>query len=192
MSSDVMPIEPEPPPGKSILKLFKPNHDSNKLLINPQDHRYYEKNTRGLHDTGADDCTTDDPYIIFNLQVLPKHLWIELYDAGKNLHISRYGGISYLRMRDGSMKKFLMRYTPSMRITVVDMSKLRDPTMICLKEGDLIDHKNESYSYVWSYEGNITHVLPLVKFSHRERKIERYYTGSVSYTHLTLPTILLV
>ena len=65
-----------------------------------------------------------------------------------------------------------------MKITAVDMSKLRDPGMICLKEGDLLDHQNETYSYVWSYEGGITHVLPLVKFHHQERKIERYYTGA--------------
>ena len=180
MSSDVMPIEPEPPPEPSpvpsIFNLSRANYD---LLIRPEHRKYYNKVTKALHDTGADDCTTDDPYVIFNLQLLPNHLWINLYDAGRNVHHSKFGGFSFLRMRDGSMKKFLMRYTPSMRITAIDISKLRDPTMICLREGELIDHKNQLYSYVWSYDNDVTHVLPLVQFGHEERRIERYYTGAL-------------
>ena len=96
MSSDVMPIEPEPPPLFSALmslSIVNPN-----ALIRSEHRRYFDKNTRALHDTGADDCTTDNPYIIFSLQLLPMHLWIKLYDAGRNVHHSKYGGYSFLLM----------------------------------------------------------------------------------------------
>ena len=66
-------------------------------------------------------------------------------------------------MRDGTMKKFFMRYTPSMRITAVDISKLRDNDMKCLREGELIDHEEQCYSYKWLYEKDIVQVLPLTK-----------------------------
>ena len=187
MSSDVMPIEPEPPPLSSALmslSIVDPN-----ALIRSEHRGYYDKNTRALHDTGVDDCTTDNPYIIFSLQLLPMHLWIKLYDAGRNVHHSKYGGFSFLLMRDGSMKKFMMRYTPTMKITAIDISKLRDPTLVCVREGELIDHKNEVYSYVWSYENDITHVLPLTKFCHEERRIKRYYTGPFEKVDKTTATM---
>ena len=40
--------------------------------------------TRGLYDTGADDCTTNDPFIIHDLSLLPEGQRTTLYDAGKN------------------------------------------------------------------------------------------------------------
>ena len=175
MSSDVVPIEPEPPPTtQSIIAI----QNSPNCLIPSSDYRYYEKITRALYDTGADDCTTDNPYIIFDLGPLPQSLWITLYDAGRNAHHSRFGGWSILRLCDGSLKRFFMRYTPSMRITAVDISKLRDPDMKCLREGEIIDHEKESYSYRWLYENGKEQVLPLIKYSMPHRNIERYYTGS--------------
>ena len=86
------------------------------------------------------------------------------------------------------MKKFMIRYTPTMKITAIDISKLRDPTLVCVREGKLIDHKNEVYSYVWSYDNDITHVLPLTKFCHEERRIERYYTGPFEKVDKTTAT----
>lgn len=130
-----MPIEPEPPPTiQSIVAI----QSSTNCLIPPSDHRYYEKITRALYDTGADDCTTDNPYIIFDLGPLPRSSWITLFDAGRNAHHSRFGGWSILRLRDGTLKRFFMRYTPSMRITAVDISKVRDPDMKCLREGEIM------------------------------------------------------
>ena len=104
MSSDVVPIDPEPPPTtRSIVAIQSPN-----CLIPPSAYRYFEKITRALYDTGADDCTTDNPYIIFDLGPLPRSSWITLYDAGRNAHHSRFGGWSILPMRDGNLKRFFM------------------------------------------------------------------------------------
>jgi len=74
MSSDIMPISqllpppdvaPEPPPSTSIVRI-----STEKVL-----QRALDKNTRALYDSGADDNTTNDPFIIFNLRVLPKEKW---------------------------------------------------------------------------------------------------------------------
>ena len=54
------------------------------------------KATRALHDTGADDCTTNNPFILHDLQLLPEDNWLTLHDAGHNPHLSKYGGTAKL------------------------------------------------------------------------------------------------
>jgi len=74
MSSNVMPsnekshapvVAPEPPPV----------HDGQIVASSLKDdlvRRAIGKVTRGLYNSGADDHTTNDPFVIFKLRLLPK------------------------------------------------------------------------------------------------------------------------
>jgi len=66
-------VAPEPPPSTSIMRI-----STEKVL-----QRALNKNTRVLYDSGADDNTTNDPFIIFNLHILHREKWTTLYGAWK-------------------------------------------------------------------------------------------------------------
>ena len=110
------------------------------------------KATRALHDTGADDCTTNNPFILHNLRLLPEDNWLTLYDAGHNPHLSKYSGNAKLCLASGEIKEFFMRYTPTMPVTVIDVSKMRKDAEKCVMEGIRIHHVDKQYNYVWQYE----------------------------------------
>ena len=78
--------------------------------------------TRGLYDTGADECTTNDPYIVHDLAVLPASERVTLFDAGKNPHYNFYGGYAILNECNGKQKRVPIMYTPSLRVTAIDPS----------------------------------------------------------------------
>jgi len=134
------------------------------------------KVTRGLYNSGADDHTTNDPFIIFKLQLLPKQDWTTLYDAGKKPHVSRYGGESYLRMKSGKMKYFRMRFTHSMKITAIDPSKLKNRDKICLSKEHIVSHEDEQYYHVCQYSEGQMEMIPLQQYRVKDPDIERYYT----------------
>ena len=133
------------------------------------------KMTRALHDTGADDCTTNNPFILHDLHLLPESNWLTLHDAGHNPHLSKYGGTAKLHLESGQIKEFFMRYTPTMPVTVIDVSKMRDGTKKCIAEGIKIHHVDKHYKYVWQYKDAVD-TLPLTQLSHEKKGIERYYT----------------
>ena len=58
--------------------------------------------------------------------------------------------------------------------------------MKCLREGELIDHEEKSYSYKWMYDKNIVQVLPLTKYSLPSRNIEQYYTGPFAKVNMKI------
>ena len=124
MSSDVMLVPKAPPPDKS---------DEQRIIANISRCADREK-TCALYDTGADDMTTNDPFIIHGLRLLPKDEWTTLYDAGKRPHFSQYGGESMLRMNSGKIKTIKMRLTMTMSITVVDPTKLKNSAKTCTFE----------------------------------------------------------
>ena len=113
MSSDMMPVPKAPPPDiqKNIMGIL-----SSASI----------KEARALYDTGADNMTTNDPFLIHNLRLLPKNKWTTLYNAGKNAHFSQFGGESRLQLKSGKIKTIKMRLTMTMSITVVDPTKLKD------------------------------------------------------------------
>jgi len=105
ISSNVMPsnqqshipaVAPEPPP---VDRQIVASSIKDGLI-----QKATRKVTRGLYDSGVDDHTTNDPFIIFKLWLLPKQDWTTLYNVGKKPHVSRYGGELYLRMKSGKMK----------------------------------------------------------------------------------------
>ena len=146
------------------------------------------KVTRALYDSGADDHTTNEPFIIFKLHLLPREEWTTLYDAGKKPHVTRYGGESYLRMKSGKMKSIRMRFTPSMRIAAIDPSKLKDRDMVCASEGHVISHEDEKYYHVCQYSGGHVDMIPLQQYRVEDPLIERYYTEP--FTRVTSETAL--
>ncbi len=154
-------IDPEPPPticaASSLSTIL--SHD-----------------TRALYDTGADDNTTDNPFIIHNLRLLPRTMWSRLHDAGQREHVSKYGGECKIRDIKGHVLTRFMRFTPSMGITVVDQSKLRDPSRVCESEHLLLSHKTKSYSHVARYTTGDNDVIPLICFHRKQPQLERYYT----------------
>ena len=58
----------------------------------------FDEGKRGIYDNGADECTTNDPYIIHDLALLPASERVTLYDAAgkKNPHYNVYGGYAIL------------------------------------------------------------------------------------------------
>ena len=72
-------------------------------------------------------------------------------------------------------KKFFMRYTPTMPVTVIDVLKMRKGAEKCVMEGIRIHHVDKQYNYVWQYEDTVD-TLPLTQLSHGKKGIERYYT----------------
>ena len=188
MSSDVMPtiqlllppvVAPEPPPSTSVMKI-----STSRML-----QKALEKNTRALYDSGADDNTTNDPFIIFNLRLLSKDKWTTLYDAGKTPHFSKYGGESYLRLKNGQLKTVAMRLTPSMKITAIDPSKLKIQSKVCVTEAHIVSHQDQSYYHLCQYDDGVIEKIPLQKYSHKTPSIERYY--SYPFLRVTEATALL-
>ncbi len=90
-----MPIDPEPPPTKFICSAT-----SLDTIL--------QRDTRALYDSGADDNTTNNPFIIHNLRLLPRQLWTRLKDAGQNEHLSRYGGECHLRDIKGTLSRLFL------------------------------------------------------------------------------------
>ena len=136
-----MPIEPEPPPFQLCVASVR------KSIVD-----ILAKNTCALYDTGADDNTTDNPFIIHNLHLLPRTQWTRLHDAGQREHLSKYGGFAYLKHENGCLLKRFMRFTPSMGITVVDQFKLRDNSRKLISEYLVLDCKKKIYKHICSYE----------------------------------------
>ena len=159
----MMPVPKAPPPDiqKNIMSI------SSSASI---------KETRALYDTGADDMTTNDPFIIHNLRLLPKHEWTTLYDAGKNAHFSQFGGESKLNLKSGKIKTIKMRLTMTMSITVVDPTKLRDPNRICVSEGQIVAHEDAQFYHVCKYNIGEDEMIPLMQYKRTTPRIERYYT----------------
>ena len=79
MSGDVMLVPKAPPPDNqpNIMSI------SSSASI---------KETCASYDTGADDMTTNNPFIIHDLRLLPQNEWTTLYDAGKKAHFPQFGG----------------------------------------------------------------------------------------------------
>ena len=107
--------------------------------------------TRGLYDTGADECTTNDPYIVHDLAVLPASERLTLFDAGKNPHYNFYGGYAILGGCNGRQKRIPIKYTPSLRVTAIDPSKFRDTSLKCLEENHVQRHSKQEYFHQCIY-----------------------------------------
>ena len=70
-----MPIEPEPPPFLSTVNaIVYPSDKSLKSIL--------QRQVCGLYDTGADDNTTNNPFVLHELALLPRNRWSRLHDAG--------------------------------------------------------------------------------------------------------------
>lgn len=162
MSRDVMPVPKEPPPDIQVNASISSCKST--------------KATRALYDTGADDMTTNDPFIIHHLRLLPKNEWTTLFDAGKKAHFSQYGGESKLILKSGKIKVIRMRLTMTMSITVVDPTKLKDPSKTCTFEGQIVDHDEKQFSHVCRYDDGTTEMIPLTQYKRTTPNIERYYT----------------
>lgn len=98
-----------------------------------------------LHDTGADNYAMNNPFIINDLKVLDKQDCLTLCDAGHHPHLSKHGGIAQLKLEDGSVKEFFMRYTPSMPVTVINVTKMCCKGKICVQEEQWIHHAKKKY-----------------------------------------------
>ena len=128
--------------------------------------------TRGLYDTGADDCTTNDPFIIHDLVLLPSSERITLYDAGKNPHENLYGGYAIIFDEKGKRKKIPMKYTPSLKVTVIDPSKLRNKMLRCMSENHVQRHEKNVYFHHCIYSNGTEEKLPLVRVRKKESDID--------------------
>ena len=132
--------------------------------------------TRGLYDTGADECTTNDPYIVHDLAVLPASERVTLFDAGKNPHYNFYGGYAILNGCDGKQKRIPIKYTPSLRVTAIDPSKFRNTSLKCLEENHVQRHSKHEYYHHCIYSNGTQEKIPLLRVWRKSSKIDRYYT----------------
>ncbi len=106
-------------------------------------HQPTRKLTQTLHDTGADDCTTNNSFILHDLHVLDLKDWFTLHDAKHNPPLSKHGGTAKWTLEDGSAKAFFMRYTPSMPVTVIDVTKMQSKGRTCVNEKECINHTDK-------------------------------------------------
>jgi len=136
----------------------------------------YKRPTRGLYDTGADDNTTDDPFIIHNLRRLDANERVTLYDAGSHKHTNDFGGEGILRDQNGKDKIIFLKYTPSLKVTAIDPSKLRTPKLPCIEETMVSDHLRSQYYHRNRYKNGITEIVPLSRVNRNDSGIDRYYT----------------
>ena len=172
MTSVAVPIEPEPPPVSlpNIKHIYTVSSSSQSISLNS----WRRKVVRALDDTGADDNTTNVPFIIHGLRLLPRQDWLLLRDAGGKLHLSMWGGDSYCQLCDGSMKKVMMRFTPTLPVTVADLTKFRNPFKSIVSESRDYNHSTQSYTWTMKYSDGTIESLPLMKST--VGKTERYYT----------------
>ena len=195
MTSVAVPIEPEPPPVSlpSIKHIYTVSSPSQSISLQS----WRQRVVRALDDTGADDNTTFIPYIIHGLHLLPRQEWLLLRDAGGKLHLSIWGGDSYCKLCDGSMKKVKMRFTPTLPVTVADLTKFRDPSKSIVSESRNYNHSTQSYTWTMKYSDGTVESLPLMKST--VGNTERYYTPPFipvssdiadKYETSTVPTVM--
>ena len=133
------------------------NMQLNKTSLNV----IFQRTKRGLYDTGADECTTNDPYIIHNLELLPVPERVTLFFAGKNPHYNFYGGYAILKDSDGEDMKIKMMYTPTLKVTAVDPSKFRNEKLRCLAEMHMQNHQKQLYFHKCVYLNGTHDEIPL-------------------------------
>jgi hypothetical protein len=134
------------------------------------------RQTRGLYDTGADENTTNDPFIIHNLRLLDEKERITLYDAGSHGHVNKYGGESILNVGNGKMKTIPMKFTPSLKVTAIDPSKLKMSNLHCIEETQVSNHMQGAYFHRNRYKNGVTEIIPLHRVIREDTGIDRYYT----------------
>ena len=121
-----------------------------------------ERATRGLYDTGADECTTNDPYIIYDLAVLLASERVTLYDAGKNPHYNFYGGYVLVKECNGKQKCIrIKKYTPTLKkVTAIDPSKFQNEMLKCLEENHVQRHHKQECFHQCSYSNGTQEKIP--------------------------------
>ena len=140
------------------------------------DYKMFKKRaTRGLYDTRADECTTNDPYIIHDLAILPASERVTLFDAGKNPHYNFCGGYAILKSSRGQ-KRIKIKYTPTLRVTAIDPSKFCNTLLKCLEENHVQRHSKQEYFHQCTYSNGTQEKIPLVRVWRKSSKIDRYYT----------------
>ena len=142
---------------KQICKVEKGKETFDPLLI------MKIRATRGLYDTGADECTTNDPYIVHDLAVLPASERVTLYDASKNKNYNFYGGYAILNKCNGKQKRIPIKYTPSLRVTAIDPSKFHNTSLKCLKENYVQRHSLQEHYHQCTYLNGTQEKIPLVR-----------------------------